>query len=279
MVSTHNISSSPFPYFGSKERLKKSLYQYLPNDIVDLVDVFGGSAAFILGYSNCKIRTYNDLNKELYTFFKVLREQHEKLIYAIETTPHSRLEFHNSLKIDDTDSELEIARKVFVRLTQSFGRSLTSKSWSTTYNHGRDGVSESTQRVLSKCAKLFEVYRAARTIQIENLDYRILLDKYDSPGNFFYFDPPYLASTRSDGVRYQNELCTKAEHLELIERIKSLKTDRWMLSCYDDELYHKELAGFHKINFNVQTNNHRKRIETIYLGGYYNQINKQQTLF
>jgi DNA adenine methylase len=38
-----------------------------------------------------------------------------------------------------------------------------------------------------------------RLVQIENLDWRDCLDRYDDPDAVFYLDPPYVPETRRAG--------------------------------------------------------------------------------
>src|SRR5579862_9241277 len=54
---------------------------------------FGGSAAVLLNREPSPVETYNDLDGEVTTFFRVLRDDGEKLIRAIGLTPFSREEF------------------------------------------------------------------------------------------------------------------------------------------------------------------------------------------
>jgi len=55
---------------------------------------FGGSAAVLLNRQPAQVETYNDLDGELVNFFRVLRDQKDKLIEALALTPFSREEFY-----------------------------------------------------------------------------------------------------------------------------------------------------------------------------------------
>lgn len=75
---------------------------------VTLVDaVPAGSAAALINRNPAPVETYNDLDGEVCTFFRVLREESEKLIKAIGLTPFSREEFALACKLDPKCKPLE----------------------------------------------------------------------------------------------------------------------------------------------------------------------------
>lgn len=62
----------------------------------------------------------NDLDDDIYNFFKVVREQSEELCRLIEATPYSRIEYSNAFN-DESISDLEKARRFAVKCWQGFG--------------------------------------------------------------------------------------------------------------------------------------------------------------
>lgn len=277
MTAGQNITQAPFPYLGGKSKLLDWIYSYMPEKIEHLVDVFGGSGSVVLGFPNAQIKTYNDINLELCNFFQCLRDNAEKLIYLIENTPHHRFEYDSAFQPYPFElGDVEAARRTFVKISQSFGRTLVKSGWSNTSKGARLGISESTLKVLSKSAKLNFVWFALKQLQIECLDYKDLFAKYDNEHSFFFLDPPYVAKTRDSGVKYGSELNTIEEHLELINSIKQLKTGNWILCCYDNELYQQELSDFQKVTKTCRTNGNTSRIETMYLGPFYKELQGKQ---
>ena len=73
-------------------------------------------------------------------------------------------------------------------------------------------------------------------VQVENNDWRKILDTYDTENTFFYLDPPYVMSTRSNKI-YNHEM-TDADHEELIDRVLTLKS-KVLISGYDNNIYSK----------------------------------------
>lgn len=78
-----------------------------------------GSLAVSLNKQASQIDTANDINGDVVNFFKVLREKPEELISSLLLTPIAREEFNASWHMDGC-SELEKARKFYVRIRQSF---------------------------------------------------------------------------------------------------------------------------------------------------------------
>jgi DNA adenine methylase len=240
-----NISA--FNYFGGKNdpRLQawiKSKLDLIP--VYHLAETFAGSAAITLNYQKAKIRTINDLNSDIYNFFRVLRDHGPELITALELTPHCRQEYDASF-MDGIDDPIEKARVFFLRTNQSFGNSgglAVYNSWSYTINDQRYRCSQSTARYLNKVEGLHRVVQELRHLQIENCDFREFIKRYDGPNTVFYVDPPYVAGSRSYNIKYRVELTTD-DHVELSQLLKNIK-GKWLLSGYPSELYAELYKGY-----------------------------------
>ena len=80
---------SPVPYFGSKQRIAHWITSLLP-DHDHYVEPFAGSLSVLLAKAPSRRETVNDLDAELMTFWRVLRDQPAELLRACMLTPHSR---------------------------------------------------------------------------------------------------------------------------------------------------------------------------------------------
>lgn len=256
MAVVNNISA--FNYFGGKNapRLQSWILSKLSLiEVFHLAGVFGGSGAVELNYRKAKLRTINDLNSDIYNFFCVVRDSGPELIRRLELTPHSREEY-NSMFMSGVSDPIEKARVFFIRTNQSFGNSGALKSynsWSYTIRDSRYGCSQSTARFLSKVSGLGKLVNELRTIQIENIDFRKFIKKYDSNKTVFYVDPPYVPETRSYHQKYVHELSIN-DHIELSEILKKIK-GKFLLSGYPSDLYDELYKGFSCDNIgNVRTN-------------------------
>lgn len=188
-----------FNYLGGKYSMLNWLLPLLP-ETKHFVDVFGGSGVVLVNRKPSPIETFNDKNSKVVNFFKVLREQPDKLISALELTPHSRQEYDEAW-YNETDSELEQARKFFVRTQQSMwaaGGQQQAKGWAASVSESRNAVSEKTGKWLSAVQNLPKMVDRLKRVQIECKDFRYIMKYYDRPETLFYLDSPYEKSLRSD---------------------------------------------------------------------------------
>lgn len=118
----------PFVYFGGKIRLAEQIAAALPPH-EHYVEPFGGSLAVLLAKPRSRMETVNDLDGDLVTFWRVLRDQPDELMRACALTPHSRAEHLEAYELEQASSELERARRVWVLLTQGRGGQLRPTGW------------------------------------------------------------------------------------------------------------------------------------------------------
>jgi DNA adenine methylase len=98
----------------------------------------------------------------------------------------------------------------------------------------------------------------------ENLHSRALIDKYDyGTRSFFYFDPPYLKSTRRSSRDLYKHEWTESDHVEFLSKVVNMKS-KCMISHYPCTLYNEALKGWHTHTFEAQTRQ-GKAIECLYM--------------
>ena len=103
-----------FGWYGGKYSHLDWLLPLLP-ETQHYCEPFGGSAAVLVNRPPSPIETYNDIDGELVNFFRVLRENKEKLLEAIGLTPFSREEFELAITPpDDNLDEIERASRFVV---------------------------------------------------------------------------------------------------------------------------------------------------------------------
>lgn len=243
---------SPVPYFGSKSALAPWIVSLLPAH-EHYVEPFGGSLAVLLAKPPSRHETVNDLSRDLVTFWRVLRERPEQLLRACELTPHARAEFDAAFY--DAEDELERARRVWVRLTQSRGGSLRKTGW-------RHYIAPNSSTPMPG---YLDAYRdrlaagAARLMRV-SLECRPALEviaAYGSrPGCLLYVDPPYPGDLRTHSNRYQHEMRAESEHRELAAALHEC-TATVVLSGYPGPLYDALYEGWHREQTAASTGNGR----------------------
>ncbi|TDH23898.1 DNA adenine methylase [Mycobacteroides franklinii] len=183
------------PYFGGKSWLAPRLAGVLPPH-KHYIEVCGGSLAVLLAKKRSRQETVNDLDGHLMTFWRVLRDRPDELERVCSLTPHSRTERALAQEISSELDELEVARRVFVALTQGRSGSLTRTGW----RHDLRPVSTPMPVVLQRYAG--RIAQAAKRIQKVSLECRPaveLVSAYGGDrGNLLYVDPPYIVDKGAD---------------------------------------------------------------------------------
>lgn len=222
------------PYLGSKFSVLPWLLPLLPRT-KSFVEVFGGSGVVLINREPSQIETYNDVNGSLVNFFRVLRDNPDELISKLYLTPHSREEYDNAW-LDENDTDVEKARKYFVRMRQSIlatGGQRMKKGWLTATRETRCKISEATNKYLRSVDGLHQIVDRLKMIQIENREYEFIINSYDNANVLFYLDPPYDTEKRSNTQDYEHDF-KKEDHYKLKEMLMKIE-GKFALSGYDSE--------------------------------------------
>jgi DNA adenine methylase len=255
-----------FNYFGSKFTHVENLIINFPSHL-HFVDVFCGSMTVILNKKKSRIDTANDINGDVINFFKVLREQPQQLIDLLQLTPVSREEFNNAWDVENC-SDLERARRFYVRSRQSLyglGTQEKNKGWHSAVSNSRCHLGENVSRWLSGVSNLKNIVERLREIQIENRDYKQIINQFDDATTFFYLDPPYLPESRSAGDDYKHDF-SKEQHHELSYLLHLIK-GKAMISGYDCQTMKELYSDWRQVDFPIKRNNIRKTkvVESIWM--------------
>ncbi|MBN7388534.1 D12 class N6 adenine-specific DNA methyltransferase [Mycobacteroides abscessus subsp. abscessus] len=231
------------PYFGGKAWLAPRLAAVLPPHR-HYVEVCGGSLAVLLAKRPSKQETVNDLDNHLMTFWRVLRDRPDELERVCSLTPHSRAERALAQEISSELDDLEIARRVFVALTQGRSGSLTRTGW----RHDLRPVSTPMPVTLQRYAG--RIGQAAKRIQKVSLECRPAVELVEAYGgvreNLLYVDPPYIVDPGiRRGGEYRVEMRSVSAHQELAEAC--LAADAGVVvSGYASELWDSALDGWYR---------------------------------
>ena len=229
----------PFAYYGGKTTLAPTIASLLPAH-EHYVEPFAGSLAVLLAKKPSRAETVNDLDGDLVTFWRVLRDQPEELERVCSLTPHSREEYQRAA--DELPPEdVERARLVWVRLTQGRSHSMKPGGW--TYSRT---VYPMAQRIRSSAHRVIAAGERLRGVTLECRDALDVIRDYGTePTVCLYVDPPYLGSTRASN--YRVEMLDDDAHRTFADALNGCKASV-VLSGYASPLYAELFDGWHRMD-------------------------------
>ena len=240
----------PIPYFGGKTRQADRIAQALP-DHGHYVEPFAGSLAVLLAKPRSRMETVNDIDGDLVTFWRVVRDRPEDLERACALTPHSRAEHESAYDLDTAD-EVERARRVWVLLSQGRGSTLRRTGWR--FYANPSGSTYAMPDYLTAYAR--RMPQAATRLHGVSLECRdaldVIADYGRHPDVLLYCDPPYLGSTRS--ANYRHEMTSEDDHRLLSTALTACKASV-VLSGYQSPLYDMLYDGWHRVEYAAWTGN------------------------
>lgn len=245
-------------YPGAKWGMAREIVALMPPHR-SYLEPFFGSGAVLFNKPPSAIETVNDVDGDVVNFFKVLREQPEKLAAYIAMTPYSRAVFDDAHE-NRGSSDFERAWKFAIRSKMGHG-------FANCRNCGfKINVTGSESAYLVRYwnqmpQQIIDAAERLKSVQIENRPALELIRKFNHDNVLIYADPPYLLNTRG-GKQYRYEM-TEQDHVELLDALKQHK-GTVILSGYPSELYDRELAGWSMIARKSYNQNADQRTEVLW---------------
>lgn len=222
----------PLPYIGGKNRLAAEIIALLPSHTT-YVEAFAGGAQVFFRKEPSQVEVLNDLDGELVNFLRVCQWHHEELIRYLRYLVVSR-RWHGLLKATDPSTLTDIqraGRTLYLQKT-SFGGLVRKRN----YHYG---VIQKPNFNPSRIPAAIErAHQRLLRVQLENLPYEQILERYDRPTTLFYLDPPYFQRKL-----YRFNL-QDAEFATMRDRLRNLK-GRFILSLNDHPEVHRIFAEFY----------------------------------
>ena len=251
-------------YPGGKSKAIKKLQEFTGIDFLEYREPFiGGGSLFIYLKQLFPQRQFwiNDLNQDVYYFWKIAQRENEKLVNRIynykEVNSDGRALFKSLLELDLAKlNPLERAARFFVLNRISFSGTTESGGYSESAFQRRF-----TDSSIERVAKLAEILD--ERVQITNHDYSELLTNDSEIINskiLVYLDPPYYAASKSKLYGKKGNLHTMFDHMNFANKVLDCKLN-WFVS-YDNSEYVRnnfKKAKLHEWEFQYGMNNYNKK--------------------
>lgn len=222
---------SPLRYPGGKTRAISLIKDFMPANFDEYREPFigGGSFFVFLRQNYPEIKCWiNDLNPELYFFWKYAQADSEKLareILKVRKQNKNGYDLFNeltSIRID-TLTEFDRAVRFFVLNRITFSGLVEAGGYSQQAFDGRF-----TESAVERVAVLGEILQG---VKITNLDYQKVVVE-GSKSVFTFLDPPYLKATKSRLYGKNGILHTDFNHNTFAITMKACRHS-WLIT-YDD---------------------------------------------
>ena len=259
--------SSPFRYPGGKTRLASKLLEAIEknfeqNEKIILVEPYAGGAGASLALlfaGHVEKIVINDLNKSIYTFWKIAVSDTDYLINKIKRTEITTEEWKKQKTIYTyTTSKQKLAfATLFLNRTNRSGIMNSGPIGGMNQSGQWKLNARFTKKTIIK--KLEKIKKFKNKIKVSNLDGIKFLRKLEQQKNakqhFIFLDPPYFQKGQSLYLNHYNE----KDHEKLSEFLKKSSFKRWVMT-YDDVPYINSLYAKMRIrNFSIQHNAHKSK--------------------
>ncbi len=222
---------SPLRYPGGKSRALQKIVQQLPAHFSEYREPFvgGGSVFVYLRQKFPHVKMWiNDLNFELFCFWKEAQRDAKQLAFAIQQvkdkTENGRVLFETLRGQAGTAlSDFERAMRFFVLNRISFSGTVDSGGYSEGAFRGRFTD--------SSIARVRELGALLQDVKITHKDYTYLL-RARGRDVFLFLDPPYLTATKSRLYGLNGTLHTSFDHQTFAREMRQC-VHSWLIT-YDD---------------------------------------------
>ncbi len=216
---------------GGKTRLLPHILPLIPEHTC-YCEPFAGGLAVLLAKPRSKLEIVNDLNGDLVALYRCAQFHLDALVQEMEFLIASRRNLKDFVAQPGL-TDLQRAARFLARNKMSFGGNMAS------YGVSKVSGGSATASRANVLTALRALNQRMDSVSVENLSYERMFENYDSPGTFFFIDPPYLDSKAS---AYRG--WTADEMRAFAARVAQLQ-GAWIVTV-DDSALNRELFGSYK---------------------------------
>lgn len=222
------------PYFGGKRLLAKRLIPMIEAIDHDLYGeaFIGMGGIFFRRPHRPKVEVINDMSRDVWTLFMILREHFQQFLDVLKWQISSREEFERLLKLNpEALTDLQRAARFLYLQRMTFGGKVVGRTF------GGSRTTPARFDLLKLVPMLEDAHERLSGVVIERLPWADFVSRYDRPGALFYLDPPYYGCEAEYGPQFDRE-----QLLSMPDVLRRLK-GRWILSINDHPDIRRVFSG------------------------------------
>jgi len=220
--------NSPLRYPGGKARVVKRIMPLIPKNRSEYREPFLGGASVFIAFKkeNPNVKCWiNDLNRDVYSFWRTLQERPDELIESI-----------SKMKNESKDGKTLYFKLAKAKPSSVFDRALRFYVLNRiTYSGISDSGGYSNESfekrfTFSKIEGLKPLSKLLNKVRITNKDYNELLSKKGDKGTFIFLDPPYWKPRNSPLYGKNGDLNRYFDHETFARNVERCRCD-WLITC------------------------------------------------
>jgi DNA adenine methylase len=245
---------------GGKSVVRHEVLKYLPKHTA-YIEPFCGAIWFLLGKKRSTVEIINDMDSNITTFFRVLRDNPEELTGLINLVVYSRDSFEEFSRMSPVN-DMQKALRFYVLNRMAFSAKRDSRA---SFGYGILRAPAMHRRY-----EIFlPVIERLQNVTVENLDFREILTRYDSEDVVFLCDPPYYGAESHYGNLEFPSFVHK-DHVDLCEMLKNIK-GKFLLTYGEHPVIRELYKGFdvktidrvENVALTKDTNERKERIKAV----------------
>lgn len=237
-----NMARSPLIWFGGKGKYAEHIINKMPAHKV-YVEPFGGAAHVISQKPPIGHEVYNDIDGNVVNFLLVARSNPKELQKACESLPYSRQLYESWKKEHLPRDPFEKAVRWFYLNRSGISKGNADEVPQTGWRNSTKSNQNPARGYLGACSIIESFAKRMQGTMIEHLDFRSIIEKYDSKETLFYVDPPYIGREKFYAGGF-----TKQDHIDLASLLNKVN-GKVILSYYDDQLLHELYPNWERETF------------------------------
>lgn len=261
----------PIKSHGGKYYLANWIIEHFPDDYKErtYVEPFCAGASVFLNKEPSSSEVINDIDEGTISVLKALRDEPKEFTTRLKRVRYTERAFKRAQNRWEKgfDDYVDHAINEFVLRRMSRGGLKKAFAWSDRQRGGQPGDVNSWKTMIEQLPAIAE--RVQDSIILNNC-FKDVVKVWDEDDTFFYLDPPYLPSTRSEGSQqlYDYELSVD-DHVDMLNFAKNARA-KVIISGYSSPLYNRNLKEWKcekrdVANHSSQSKTKQRRVECLWM--------------